>query len=84
MGQGKKIYSNNSLTGDLLFFILMLSASRGGGFSRDFTANLAPQCRAFRSLFKTLGMRKDDKISFVRGVQEQFGDMQKYGFQRIV
>ena len=37
-------YSND--LGHLLLFIIV--NSRGGGaFSRDFTTNLAPQCRAF-------------------------------------
>ena len=48
-GIGEKIYSNDS--GQLLFFILILSAPGGGGFKRafsgDYTTNLARQCRAF-------------------------------------
>ena len=38
-GIGEKIYSNDS--GQLLFFILILSAPGAGAFSRDFTTNLA-------------------------------------------
>ena len=44
-GIGEKIYSYDS--GQLLFFILILSAPGGGAFSGDFTTNLARQCRAF-------------------------------------
>ena len=48
---GEKIYSNDS--GQLLFFILILSAPRGSGaFSGDFTTNLARQCRAFSRALK--------------------------------
>ena len=44
---GEKIYSND--TGQLLFFILILSGPWGwaGAFSGGFTTNLARQCRAF-------------------------------------
>ena len=42
---GEKIHSNDS--GQLLFFILILSAPGAGDFSGDFTTNLAWQCRAF-------------------------------------
>ena len=48
---GEKIYSNDS--GQLVFFILILSAPRGAGsFSGDFTTNLARQCRAFSRALK--------------------------------
>ena len=47
---GKKIYSNDS--GQLLFFILILSAPGAGAFSGDFTTNLARQCRAFSRALK--------------------------------
>ena len=43
---GEKIYSNDS--GQLLFFILILSAPGAEAFSGDFTTNLARQCRAFK------------------------------------
>ena len=51
-GIGEKMYSNGS--GQLLFFILILSASGGAGaFSGDFTTNLAHrQCRAFSRTLK--------------------------------
>ena len=49
-GIGEKIYSNDS--GQLLFFILILSAPVGGAFSGDFTTNLARQCRAFSRALK--------------------------------
>ena len=50
-GIGEKMYSNDS--GQLLFFILILSVHRGSGaFSRDFTTNLARQCRAFSRALK--------------------------------
>ena len=49
-GIGEKIYSNDS--GQLLFFILILSAPGGGAFSGDFTTNLARQCRAFSRALK--------------------------------
>ena len=49
-GIGEKIYSNDS--GQLLFFILILSAPGAGAFSGDFTINLARQCRAFSSALK--------------------------------
>ena len=54
-GIGEKIYSNDS--GQLSFFILILSAPGGGGagagaFSGDFTTNLARQCRAFSRALK--------------------------------
>ena len=45
-----KIYSNDS--GQLLFFILILSPPRAGAFSGDFTTNLARQCRAFSRALK--------------------------------
>ena len=44
------MYSNNS--GQLLFFILILSAPGGGAFSGDFTTDLARQCRAFSRALK--------------------------------
>ena len=47
---GVKIYSNDS--GQLLFFILILSAPGAGAFSGDFTINLAWQCRAFSRALK--------------------------------
>ena len=43
-------YSNDS--GQLLFFSLILSAPGAGAFSRDFTTNLAWQCRAFSRALK--------------------------------
>ena len=45
-GIGKKVYSNGP--GHMLFFIIVnLRGGWGGGaFSRDFTINLSPQCRA--------------------------------------
>ena len=49
-GIGEKIYSNDS--GQLLFFILILSAPGAGAFSGDFTTNLARQCRAFSRALK--------------------------------
>ena len=49
-GIGEKIYSNDS--GQLLFFILILSASGAGAFSGDFTTNLLRQCRAFSRALK--------------------------------
>ena len=49
-GIGEKIYSNDS--GQLLFFILILSAPGAGTFSRDFTTNLVRQCRAFSGALK--------------------------------
>ena len=51
---GSKVYSNGPGwgPGHLLFFII--ANLRGtGAFSRDFTINLSPQCRAFSSAFKT-------------------------------
>ena len=48
--EGEKIYSNDS--GQLLFFILILSAPGAGAFSGDFTTNLARQCRAFSRALK--------------------------------
>ena len=48
--RGEKIYSNDS--GQLLFSILIFSAPGGGGFSGDFTTNLARQCRAFSRALK--------------------------------
>ena len=46
-----EMYSNDS--GYLLFFILILSSPGGtGAFSRDFTTNLARQCRAFSRALK--------------------------------
>ena len=51
-GVGEKIYSNDS--GQLLLFILILSAPGGSGaFSGAFTTNLARQCRAFSRALKT-------------------------------
>ena len=51
-GIGEKVYSNDS--GQLLFFILILSAPPPGegAFSGDFTTNLARQCRAFSRALK--------------------------------
>ena len=49
-GIGENIYSNDS--GQLLYFILILSESRVGAFSRDFTTNLARQCKAFSRALK--------------------------------
>ena len=49
-GKGEKIYSNDS--GQLLFFILILSALGAGAFSGDFTTNFARQCRAFSRALK--------------------------------
>ena len=49
-GIGEKVYSNDS--GQLLFFILILSAPGAGAFSGDFTTNLARQCRAFSRALK--------------------------------
>ena len=49
-GVGEKIYSNDS--GQLLFFILILSAAGAGALSGDFTTNLARQCRAFSGALK--------------------------------
>ena len=46
-GIGEKIYSNDS--GQLLFFILILSAAGGG----DFITNLARQCRSFSRALKS-------------------------------
>ena len=45
-----EIYSNDS--GQLLFFILILSSPGAGAFSGDFTTNLARQCRAFSRALK--------------------------------
>ena len=47
---GEKIYSNDS--GQLWFFILILSAPEGGAFSGVSTTNLARQCRAFSRAMK--------------------------------
>ena len=44
-----KNYSNDS---GQLFFILILLAPGVGAFSRDFTTNLARQCRAFSRALK--------------------------------
>ena len=38
--------------GHLLFFIIV-NLRRAGAFSRDFTINLSPQCRAFSRALKT-------------------------------
>ena len=38
--------------GQLLFFILILSAPGGGAFSGGFTTNFARQCRAFSRALK--------------------------------
>ena len=43
-------YSNDS--GQLLFFILILSPPGAWAFSGDFTTNLARQCRAFSGALK--------------------------------
>ena len=50
MGEGKrwKAYSND--LGHLL--IVIIDNPGAGAFSRDFTANLAPQCRAFSRALK--------------------------------
>ena len=62
MGQGKKVYSNGpgGGPGHLFFFIVNLrrwgrgtGGGEGGTFSRDFTINLSPQCRAFSRALKT-------------------------------
>ena len=50
MGEGKKVYSNGP--GHLLFFITV-NRQGAGAFSRDFTINLSPQCRAFSRALKT-------------------------------
>ena len=49
----KKVYSNGSGGGpaQLLFFITV--NLRGMAFSRDFSINLSPQCRAFSTALKT-------------------------------
>ena len=49
-GIGEKIYLNDS--GQLLFFILILSAPGAGAFIGDFTTKLARQCRAFSRALK--------------------------------
>ena len=53
MGKGKKVYSNGPGRGPghLLFFIIVNGGA--GAFSRDFTINLSPQCRAFSRALKT-------------------------------
>ena len=43
--RGENLFKDS---GQLLFFILILSASEGGAFSGDFTTNLARQCRALK------------------------------------
>ena len=49
--EGGGIHTNDS--GHLFFFILILSASEGvGSFNRNFTTNLARECRAFRRALK--------------------------------
>ena len=47
--EGTKVYSNGP--GHLLFFIIV--NLRAGAFSRDFTTDLSPQCRAFSRALKT-------------------------------
>ena len=54
-GLGEKIYSNDS--GQLLFFILILSAPQAGAFSGEFTTNFARQCRAFSRALKIENLR---------------------------
>ena len=53
--EGKKVYSNGP--GHFLFFIIVNLRRGGGGgagaYSRDFTTNLSPQCRAFSRALKT-------------------------------
>ena len=46
----EKIYSN--VSGQLLFFTLILSAPGAGAFSGYFTTNLARQCRAYSRALK--------------------------------
>ena len=46
MGLGRKVDSNARVR-PFVVLHLILSAPRGGGSSRDFNTNLAPQCRAF-------------------------------------
>ena len=45
------VYSNGP--GHLLFFIIVNLREGAGAFSRDFTINLSPQCRAFSRALKT-------------------------------
>ena len=49
-----RVYSNGSGggPGHLLFFIIV-NLRGTGAFSRDFTINLSPQCRAFSRALKT-------------------------------
>ena len=49
MGKGKKVYSNGP--GHSLFFVIFNLGA--GAFSRDFTINLSPQCRAFSRALTT-------------------------------
>ena len=53
MEYGKKAYSNGpgGGPGHLLFFIIV-NLRGAGTFSRDFTINLSPQCRAFSRALK--------------------------------
>ena len=43
--RGENLFND---TGQLLFFILILSAPGAGAFSGDFTTNMARQCRALK------------------------------------
>ena len=53
MELGKKVYSNgpDGGPGHLMFFIIV-NLQRAAAFSRDFTINLSPQCRAFSRALK--------------------------------
>ena len=83
MGQGKKVYSNGP--GHLLFFIIV-NLRGGGAFSRDFTINLSPRCRAFSRALKTeklkaplfpgpvgVGPTTDWRITDSRHIQNKWG-----------
>ena len=50
MGEGKRLTAYSNDLGHLLIVIIVSQGA--GAFSRDFTTNLAPQCRAFSRALK--------------------------------